>query len=43
MTAIAGAHSPLITDTSGDHAFRLLRELPAAAAPPWHLMTAPDN
>jgi hypothetical protein len=34
-----GAHSPLITDTGIDHAFRLLRELPATPAPPWHLMT----
>ena len=35
MTTIATAHSPLITDTSIDHAFRLLRDLPATPAPPW--------
>ena len=36
MTTIATAHSPLITDTSIDHAFQLLRDLPATPAPPWH-------
>jgi flavorubredoxin len=35
MTTIASAHSPLISDTSIDHAFRLLRDLPATPAPPW--------
>jgi flavorubredoxin len=33
MTTIATAHSPLITDTSLDDAFRLLRDLPATGAP----------
>lgn len=33
MTTIATAHSPLIPDVSVDHAFRLLRELPAGIAP----------
>ena len=35
MTTIASAHSPLITDSSIDQAFRLLRDLPATPAPPW--------
>jgi flavorubredoxin len=38
MTTVATAHSPLIADASIDHAFRLLRDLPTAAAPvPGHL------
>jgi hypothetical protein len=32
MTTIASAHSPLITDTSIDRAFALVRDLPRAAA-----------
>jgi flavorubredoxin len=35
MTTIATAHSPLIDDTSIDHAFQLLRDLPAAPPPTW--------
>lgn len=38
MTAIATAHSPLISAASIDDAFRLLRDLPAVPAPP-----APDQ
>jgi flavorubredoxin len=34
MTTIATAHSPLITDTTIDQAFQLLRDLPATPAPP---------
>jgi hypothetical protein len=35
MTAVAGTHTPVITDPSIDEAFRLLRDLPATPAPPW--------
>jgi hypothetical protein len=35
MPTIAGAHSPLITDTSIDQAFQLLRDLPATPRSPW--------
>jgi flavorubredoxin len=34
MTALASAHSPLVTDTSIDHAFALLRDLTRVAAGP---------
>jgi flavorubredoxin len=34
MTTIASAHSPVITDTSIDHAFALLRDLPRIGATP---------